>query len=60
LVLPIFPGLTAKYVVSFEAIQDMILYPNSRLKLVLRHGEDQKDIVVSQEELENFKEQLNK
>ena len=46
------------YMVSFEAIQDIISYTNSRLKLVLDHSTDS-DIIVSRERVQTFKKWLD-
>ena len=46
------------YMVSFEAIQDIISYTNSRLKLVLDHSSDS-DIIVSRERVQAFKKWLD-
>jgi len=51
--------INRKYLVSLQAIQDMISYTNSRLKLVLK-GNDDKDIIVARERVQEFKSWLEK
>lgn len=46
------------YLVSFDVIEDMISYTNSRLKLVLLHSSDT-DIIVSRERVQDFKKWLD-
>jgi DNA-binding LytR/AlgR family response regulator len=46
------------YLVSFEAIEDMISYTNSRMKLVLQHSTES-DIIVSRERVQDFKKWLD-
>lgn len=43
-----------KYIISAPAIQDMISYTNSRLKLILKGSEDS-DIIVARERVQEFK-----
>ena len=51
--------INRKYIVSLDAIKDMITHTNSRLKLVLK-GEDDDDIIVARERVQEFKEWLDK
>src|SRR5688572_2677050 len=51
--------INRKYIISAPAIQDMISYTNSRLKLVLK-GSDDSDIVVSRERVQEFKDSLDR
>jgi DNA-binding LytR/AlgR family response regulator len=48
-----------QYIVSPQAIHDMISYTNSRLKLVLKSSDD-KDIIVSRERVQEFKDWLDR
>ena len=51
--------INRKYIVSLNSIRDMISHTNSRLKLVLKSGEDD-DIIVARERVQEFKEWLDK
>ena len=51
--------INRKYIISAMAIQDMVSYTNSRLKLVLR-GSDDSDIIVSRERVQEFKDWLDR
>jgi DNA-binding LytR/AlgR family response regulator len=51
--------INRKYIVSAAAIQDMVSYTNSRLKLVLK-GSDDTDIIVSRERVQEFKDWLDR
>jgi two-component system, LytTR family, response regulator len=55
-----FYRINRQYLVSFEAIRDIISYSNSRLRLDLLQAEDQKEIIVSREKVSDFKEWLDK
>ncbi|MEJ7646488.1 MAG: LytTR family DNA-binding domain-containing protein [Chryseolinea sp.] len=46
--------INRKYLVSLEAIQDMITHTNSRLKLILKSSDDT-DIIVARERVLEFK-----
>ena len=48
-----------KYFVRAEAIQDIISYTNSRLKLVLRNSTDN-DVIVARERVQEFKQWLDR
>lgn len=52
--------INRQYIVSFEAIHDIISFSNSRLKLLLPYAEDLKEIVVSREKVAEFKTWLDK
>jgi DNA-binding LytR/AlgR family response regulator len=51
--------INRKYIVRASAIQDIIHYTNSRLRLVLSGSEDH-DIIVARERVQEFKEWLDK
>lgn len=51
--------INRKYLVSLEAIKDMIQHTNSRLKVVL-HGSDDSDVIVSRERVGEFREWLDR
>ncbi|HEX6223203.1 MAG TPA: LytTR family DNA-binding domain-containing protein [Chryseolinea sp.] len=51
--------INRKYIVSAAAIQDMVSYTNSRLKLVLK-GSDDSDIIVARERVQEFKDWLDR
>lgn len=53
-----FYRLNRKYIASFESIEDMRSYSNSRLKLVLKKCED-RDILMSREKVTDFKNWLD-
>ena len=48
-----------KYIICAAAIQDMVSYTNSRLKLNLK-GSDDTDIIVSRERVQEFKDWLDR
>ncbi|HEY9006794.1 LytR/AlgR family response regulator transcription factor [Ohtaekwangia sp.] len=48
-----------KYLVAAHAIQDIISYTNSRLKLVLKGSQDN-DIIVARERVQEFKDWLDR
>ncbi len=50
--------INRKYLVALEAIQDMITYTNSRLRLVLRSSDDN-DVIVARERVLEFKNWLD-
>ncbi len=50
--------ISRAYMVSHEAIKDIISYTNSRLRLVLDHSTDN-DIIVSRERVQDFKKWLD-
>jgi DNA-binding LytR/AlgR family response regulator len=51
--------INRKYIVSAPAIQDMVSYTNSRLKVVLK-GSDDSDVIVSRERVQEFKYWLDR
>lgn len=51
--------INRKYLVSVQAIKDMINYTNSRLKLVLKTLDDD-DVIVARERVQDFKNWLDK
>jgi DNA-binding LytR/AlgR family response regulator len=48
-----------KYFVRAEAIQDIISYSNSRLRLVLKNSQDN-DVIVARERVQEFKQWLDR
>lgn len=54
-----FYRINRKYLVSAFAIQDIISYTNSRLKLVLKGSQDN-DIIVARERVQEFKDWLDR
>jgi DNA-binding LytR/AlgR family response regulator len=51
--------INRKYIVSVEAIRDMVSYTNSRLKLVLRKSDDP-EVIVARERVSEFREWLDR
>jgi len=51
--------INRKYLVSAAAIQDIITYSNSRLKLILE-GSDDNDVIVARERVQDFKSWLDR
>jgi DNA-binding LytR/AlgR family response regulator len=51
--------ISRKYIVNIDAIQDIIAYSNSRLKLILKNSAEN-DIIVSRSRIREFKEWLEK
>lgn len=51
--------INRKYIVSIEAIVDMLSHVNSRIKLVLK-GTDDPDVVVARERVQDFKSWLDR
>lgn len=51
--------INRKYFIAATAIQDIISYTNSRLKLVLKGSQDQ-DIIVARERVQEFKDWLDR
>jgi DNA-binding LytR/AlgR family response regulator len=51
--------INRKYLISASAIQDIIHYTNSRLRLVLRASQDN-DIIVARERVQEFKDWLDR
>ncbi|MDF9798768.1 two-component system LytT family response regulator [Catalinimonas alkaloidigena] len=54
----VFFRISRKYIVSVQAIADIITYSSSRLRLILRQSDD-KDILVSRERVAGFKAWLD-
>lgn len=50
--------INRKYLVSLEAVKDIITYSNSRLRLIL-HQTDDMDVIVSREKVQEFKKWLD-
>lgn len=55
----IFIRINRRYLICFEAIEDIVSYSNSRLKLELKQSNDN-DIIVSRERVAGFRAWLNK
>ena len=51
--------INRKYLVASDAIQDMISYTNSRLKLVLKTSDDN-EVIVARERVQEFKDWLDR
>lgn len=51
--------INRKYLIAMNAIQDIITYSNSRLKIELKHSTDM-DAIVAREKVVKFKEWLDK
>lgn len=51
--------INRKYTVSAQALQDIITYSNSRLKLILKGSQDS-DIIVAREKVQEFKAWLDR
>ncbi|MFA0960644.1 LytR/AlgR family response regulator transcription factor [Roseivirga sp. BDSF3-8] len=51
--------ISRQYIIRFEAIEDMVYYSSTKLKLTLNHQEE-KDVFVSRQRLHDFKEWLDK
>lgn len=51
--------INRKYIVSTAAIQDMVSFTNSRLRLILK-GSDDSDIIVARERVQEFKNWLDR
>ena len=50
--------ISRQYIVSLEAVEDIITYSSSRLKLILRHCEDNQ-VLVSRERVATFRQWLD-
>ncbi|MEA3479442.1 MAG: LytTR family DNA-binding domain-containing protein [Bacteroidota bacterium] len=55
----LFFRISRKYIVSIEAIQEIITYSSSRLKLIIKDS-DQEDILVSRSKINDFKSWLER
>ena len=51
--------ISRKYIVNIKAIQEIITYSSSRLKLIIK-GSAEENIIVSRRKINEFKEWLNK
>ncbi len=51
--------INRKYIIALEAIEDIITYSNSRLKLELKHH-DEMDAIVAREKVNKFKNWLDR
>lgn len=51
--------INRKYLVSLEAVKDIITYSNSRLRLILNHSDDM-DAIVSRDKVQEFKKWLDR
>jgi len=51
--------INRKYIISLDALQDMISYTNSRLKLILKTSDDN-DVIVARERVQEFKDWLDR
>jgi DNA-binding LytR/AlgR family response regulator len=51
--------INRKYLIAATAMQDIISYTNSRLKLLLKGSPDQ-DIIVARERVQEFKDWLDR
>ncbi len=50
--------INRKYLISLDAVKDIVTYSNSRLRLVL-HQTDDMDVIVSREKVQDFKKWLD-
>ncbi len=50
--------ISRQYMVSLEAVEDIVVYSSSRLKLVLKHCDD-RQVLVSRERVANFRQWLD-
>lgn len=51
--------INRKYLVSLEAVKDIVTYSNSRLRLILKHS-DEMDAIVSRDKVQEFKRWLDR
>jgi len=51
--------INRKYIITIEAIDDIITYSNSRLKIELKHSNDP-DVIVARERVKHFKKWLDR
>lgn len=51
--------INRKYLVSLEAVKDIVTYSNSRLRLILKHTDDM-DAIVSRDKVQDFKRWLDR
>lgn len=50
--------INRKYLISLEAVKDIIAYSNSRLRLILNHS-DEMDAIVSRDKVQEFRKWLD-
>jgi DNA-binding LytR/AlgR family response regulator len=50
--------INRKYIINVEAIEDVVIYSNSRLKLIVKHFHDM-DMIVAREKVQSFKRWLD-
>ena len=50
--------ISRKYIICLDAIDDMLSFSNSRLKLVVKHYDDE-NIIVARERVQEFKQWLD-
>jgi len=55
----VFFRISRKYMIHFDAIQDIIAYSNSRLRLILKNNDDS-EVIVSRERVKKFKQWLDR
>jgi DNA-binding LytR/AlgR family response regulator len=51
--------INRKYIISLEAIEDVVVYSNSRLKLIAKQFQDM-DLIVAREKVQEFKKWLDR
>ncbi|MBO3698828.1 LytTR family DNA-binding domain-containing protein [Roseivirga sp. E12] len=51
--------INRKYLVSLDAVKDIVTYSNSRLRLILKHSDDM-DAIVSRDKVQEFKKWLDR
>ena len=51
--------ISRQYIISFEAVSDIITYSSSRLKLILQHSDDT-SVLVSRERVADFRQWLDR
>lgn len=56
----LFFRVNRNFIVNFYAIQDIIAYSSSRLKIILANRKEKEDILVSRERVNSFKEWMDR
>ena len=56
----LFFRVNRSYIINFHAIQDVIIYSSSRLKVILNNWKETNDILVSRERVSDFKEWMDR
>lgn len=51
--------INRKYLISLDAVKDIVTYSNSRLRLILKHS-DEMDAIVSRDKVQAFKKWLDR